>query len=95
MENLHLKNLDLEKALKKSKTQKLPEQIKVNIQTPTVIDVDEEDTVNNKNVLFESTVKLLLIGWVAVGLSFAFTHPYLMIDIGKALYNFVEAIFNF
>lgn len=95
MENLHLKNLDLEKALKKSKLKNLPEQIKVNIQTPTVIDVDEEDTVNNKNVLFESTVKLLLIGWVAVGLSFAFTHPYLMIDIGKALYNFVEAIFNF
>lgn len=31
MENLHLKNLDLEKALKKSKTQKLPNQIKVNI----------------------------------------------------------------
>ena len=95
MENLHLKNLDLEKALKKSKTQKLPEQIKVNIQIPTVIDVDEEDTEDNKNVLFESIVKLLLIGLLAVGLSFAFTHPYLMIDIGKALYNFVEAIFNF
>lgn len=62
MENLHLKNLDLEKALKKSKTKNLSNQIKVNIQTPTVIDVDEEDTVNNKNVLFESTVKLLLIG---------------------------------
>lgn len=95
MENLHLKNLDMDKILKKSKTKNLSNQIKVNIQTPTVIDVDEEDTVNNKNVLFESTVKLLLIGWVAVGLMFAFTHPYLMIDIGKALYNFMEAIFSF
>ena len=95
MENLHLKNLDLEKALKKSKTQKLPEQIKVNIQTPTVIDVDEEDTEDNKNVILESMVKLLLIGWVVVGLFFAFTHPYLMIDIGKVLYNFMEAIFSF
>jgi len=94
MENLHLKNLDLEKALKKSKTQKLPEQIKVNIQTPTVIDVDEEDTVNNKNVLFESTVKLLLIGWVAVGLSFAFTHPYFVIEIGRSLYKIGELIFG-
>lgn len=95
MENLHLKNLDMDKILKKSKTKNLPNQIKVNIQTPTVIDVDEEDTEDNENVLFESTVNLLLIGWVAVGLSFAFTHPYLMIDIGKVLYNFVEAIFNF
>lgn len=95
MENLHLKNLDMDKILKKSKTKNLSNQIKVNIQTPTVIDVDEEDTVNNKNVLFESTVKLLLIGWVAVGLFFAFTHSYLMIDIGKALYNFMEAIFSF
>ena len=95
MENLHLKNLDLEKALKKSKTKNLPNQIKVNIQTPTVIDIDEEDMDDNKNVLFESMVKLLLICWVVVGLFFAFTHPYLMIDIGKALYNFVEAIFNF
>lgn len=94
MENLHLKNLDLEKALKKSKTQKLPEQTKVNIQTPTVIDVDEEDTVNNKNVLFESTVKLLLIGWVAVGLSFAFTHPYFVIEIGRSLYKIGELIFG-
>ena len=85
----------MDKILKKSKTKNLPNQIKVNIQTPTVIDVDEEDTEDNENVLFESIVNLLLIGWVAVGLSFAFTHPYLMIDIGKVLYNFVEAIFNF
>lgn len=94
MENLHLKNLDLEKALKKSKTKNLPNQIKVNIQTPTVIGVDEEDTVNNKNVLFESTVKLLLIGWVAVGLTFAFTHPYFVIEIGRSLYKFGELIFG-
>ena len=31
MENLHLKNLDMDKILKKSKTQKLPEQIKSHI----------------------------------------------------------------
>lgn len=37
MENLHLKNLDLEKALKKSKIKKLPEQIKNHIP------IDEED----------------------------------------------------
>ena len=47
MENLHLKNLDMDKILKKSKTKNLPNQIKVNIQTPTVIDVDEEDTEDN------------------------------------------------
>lgn len=94
MENLHLKNLDLEKAFKKSKIEKLPEQIKVNMQTPTVIDVDEEDTEDNKNVLFESSVKLLMIGWVAVGLTFAFTHPYFVIDIGRSLYKFGELIFG-
>lgn len=94
MENLHLKNLDLEKALKKSKTQKLPEQIKVNIQTPTVIDVDEEDMNDNKNVLFESMVKLLMIGWVVVGLFFAFTHPYFVIEIGRSLYKIGELIFG-
>ena len=92
MENLYLKNLDMGKILKKSKTKNLPEQIKVNIQTPTVIDVDEEDTEDNENVLFESTVKLLLIGWVAVGLIFAFTHPYLIINIGESLYNFLELL---
>lgn len=37
MENLHLKNLDLEKALKKSKLKNLPEQIKNHIP------IDEED----------------------------------------------------
>ena len=95
MENLHLKNLDMDKILKKSKTKNLPEQIKVNIQTPTVIDVDEEDTEDNKNVLFESIVKLLMIAWIAVGLTFAVTHPYFVIEIGKALYNFMEAIFSF
>ena len=95
MENLHLKNLDMDKILKKSKTKNLPNQIKVNIQTPTVIDVDEEDMDDDKNVIFESSVKLLMIGWVAVGLTFAFTHPYFVIEIGKALYNFMEAIFSF
>lgn len=60
MENLHLKNLDMDKILKKSKTKNLPEQIKVNIQTPTVIDVDEEDE-DDKNLLFESFVTLLMI----------------------------------
>lgn len=94
MENLHLKNLDMDKILKKFKTQKLPEQIKVNIQTPTVIDVDEEDTEDNENVLFESTVNLLLIGWLAVGLSFTFTHPYFVIEIGRSLYKIGELIFG-
>lgn len=84
MENLHLKNLDMNKILKKSKTQNLAEQIKVNMQTPTVIDVDKDDE-DNKNVLFESSVKLLMIGWVAVGLTFAFTHPYFVIEIGRSL----------
>ena len=94
MKNLHLKNLDMDKILKKSKTKNRPNQIKVNIQTPTVIDVDEEDTEDNKNVLFESTIKLLLIGWVAVGLSFAFTHPYFVIEIGRSLYKIGELIFG-
>lgn len=93
MENLHLKNLDMDKILKKSKTKELPKQIKVNLQTPTVIDVDEEDE-DDKNVLFESIVKLLMIAWLAVGLVFVFTHPYLIIDIGKALYKLGELIFG-
>lgn len=93
MENLHLKNLDMNKILKKSKTQNLPEQIKVNMQTPTVIDVDKDDE-DNKNVIFESSVKLLMIGWVAVGLTFAFTHPYFVIEIGRSLYKIGELIFG-
>lgn len=91
MENLHLKNLDMDKILKKSKTEELPEQIKVNIQTPTVIDVDEEDE-GDKNCLFESFVKLLSLWWVAIGLSFAFTHPHFVINIGESLYNLLEAL---
>lgn len=91
MENLHLKNLDMNKILKKSKTQELPEQIKVNIQTPTVIDIDEEND-GDKNVLFESFVKLLSIACLAIGLSFAFTHPHLVINIGEGLYNILEAL---
>lgn len=84
----------MDKILKKSKTKNLPEQINVNIQTPTVIDVDEEDTVDNKNIIFESFVKLLMIIWLAVGLVFAFTHPYFVIEIGRSLYKFGELIFG-
>lgn len=93
MENLHLKNLDMDKILKKSKTKNLPEQIKVNIQTTTVIDVDEEDE-DDKNLLFESFVTLLMIVWLAVGLIFAFTHPYFVIEIGRSLYKIGELIFG-
>ena len=93
MENLHLKNLDMDKILKKSKTNNLPKQIKVNLQTQTVIDVDKEDE-DDKNVLFESIVKLLMIVWLAVGLVFAFTHPYFVIEIGRSLYKFGELIFG-
>lgn len=93
MENLHLKNLDMDKILKKSKTKNLPNQIKVNIQTPTVIDVDEEDE-DDKNLLFESFVTLLMIVWLAVGLIFAFTHPYFVIEIGRSLYKIGELIFG-
>lgn len=93
MENLHLKNLDMNKILKKSKTKNLPEQIKVNIQTPTVIDVDEEDE-DDKNLLYESFVRLLMIVWFAVGLIFAFTHPYFIIEIGRSLYKIGELIFG-
>ena len=85
MENLHLKNLDMDKILKKSKTK--------NIQTPTVIDVDEEDE-DDKNLLFESFVTLLMIVWLAVGLIFAFTHPYFVIEIGRSLYKIGELIFG-
>lgn len=76
MENLHLKNLDLEKAFKKSKIKNLPEQIKVNIQTPTVIDVDDEGTEDIKNVIFESIAKFLFVALLAIGLSFVFTQAY-------------------
>lgn len=83
----------MDKILKKSKTNNLPKQIKVNLQTPTVIDVDKEDE-DDKNVLFESIVKLLMIVWLAVGLVFAFTHPYFVIEIGRSLYKFGELIFG-
>lgn len=83
----------MDKILKKSKTKNLPEQIKVNIQTPTVIDVDEEDE-DDKNLLFESFVTLLMIVWLAVGLIFAFTHPYFVIEIGRSLYKIGELIFG-
>ena len=76
MENLHLKNLDLEKVFKKSKIKNLPEQIKVNIQTPTVIDVDDEGTEDIKNVIFESIAKFLFVALLAIGLSFVFTQLY-------------------
>lgn len=82
------------KILKKSKTKNLPEQIKVNIQTPTIVDIDEEDMDDNKNVLFESFVTLLMIIWLAVGLVFAFTHPYFVIEIGRSLYKIGELIFG-
>lgn len=75
MKNLHLKNLDLEKAFKKSKIKNLPEQIKVNIQTPTVIDVDDEGTEDIKNVIFESIAEFLFVALLILGLSFVFiTH---------------------
>lgn len=93
MENLHLKNLDIDKLLKTSKSKELSEQIKVNIQTPTVIDVDEEDE-DDKNWLFKSIVKLLMIAWVAVGLNLAVTHPYFVIEIGKAFYNLGESLLS-
>lgn len=83
----------MDKILKKSKTKNLPEQIKVNIQTPTVIDVDEEDE-DDKNLLFESFVTLLMIVWLAVGLIFAFTYPYFVIEIGRSLYKIGELIFG-
>lgn len=81
MENLHLKNLDLTKINKKMKNNKVKRKV-------------IQDTEDNKNVLFESSVKLLMIGWVAVGLTFAFTHPYFVIEIGRSLYKIGELIFG-
>lgn len=72
MENLHLKNLDMDKILKKSKTKDLSEQIKVNMQTPTVINVDKEDAKDYKNIIFESIAKFVFVALVALGLSFVF-----------------------
>ena len=69
MENLHLKNLDLEKVLKKSKIEKLPEQIKVNIQTPTIIDIDKT---NNKKKLSDKIADIGLISCLFIWIYFAF-----------------------
>ena len=59
MENLHLKNLDLEKALKKSKIEKLPEQIKSHI--PIDKEEDDEYEYNRLMTLICNTVFGVLI----------------------------------
>lgn len=82
MENLHLKNLDLEKALKKSKIEKLPEQIKVNIQTPTIIDIDKT---NNKKKLSDKIAVIGLIGCLIEFIYFVSTQPESSVIIGRVL----------
>lgn len=67
MENLHLKNLDLEKALKKSKIEKLPEQIKNHIPIDEEDD-DEYDHNRLKNLICNTVFGVLIFAHVALAI---------------------------
>lgn len=66
MENLHLKNLDLEKALKKSKIKKLPEQIKNHI--PIDEEVDEYEYNRVVNVICNTVFGVLIFAHVVLAI---------------------------
>lgn len=84
MENLHLKNLDMDKILKKSKTKDLSEQIKINIQTPTVVDIDKT---NNKKKLSDKIAVIGLIGCLIEFIYFVCTQPTSPVIIGRTLFG--------
>lgn len=66
MENLHLKNLDFEKALKKSKLKNLPEQIKNHIP----IDEEDDEYEDNrlKNLICNTVFGILIFAHVALAI---------------------------
>lgn len=82
MENLHLKNLDLEKALKKSKIEKLPEQIKNHIP----IDEEDDDEYNHnrlKNLICNTVFGILIFAHVAL----AIIYPERLMAFAQAMFG--------
>lgn len=82
MENLHLKNLDIDKLLNKPKTQNLPEQIKQHIP------IDD----NNDNEVDGDRLKNLICNTVFGGLIFA--HVVLAIMYPDRLIAFGYSLFG-
>lgn len=81
MENLHLKNLDLEKALKKSKLKNLPEQIKNHIP----IDEDDDEYEDNrlKNLICNTVFGVLIFAHVVL----AMIYPERLIAFGYSIFG--------
>ena len=82
MENLHLKNLDLEKAFKKSKIEKLPDQIKSHIP----IDEEDDEYEDNRlmNLICNTVFGILIFAHVVL----AMIYPERIIALGHALFGF-------
>lgn len=81
MKNLHLKNLDLEKALKKSKLKNLPEQIKNHI--PIGEDDDEYEDNRLKNLICNTVFGVLIFAHVVL----AMIYPERIIELGYSLFG--------
>lgn len=81
MENLHLKNLDLEKAFKKSKIEKLPEHIKSHIP----IDEDDDEYEDNRlmNLICNTVFGVLIFAHVVL----AMIYPERLIALGYSLFG--------
>lgn len=69
MENLHLKNLDLEKVFKKSKIKNLPEQIKSHIP----IDEDDDEYEDNrlKNLICNTVFSFFIFAHVVLAIIYS------------------------
>lgn len=81
MENLHLKNLDLEKAFKKSKIEKLPDQIKSHIP----IDEEDDEYEDNRlrNLICNTVFGVLIFAQVVL----AMIYPERIIALGHSLFG--------
>lgn len=81
MENLHLKNLDLEKAFKKSKIEKLPDQIKSHIP----IDEEDDEYEDNRlmNLICNTVFGVLIFAHVVL----AMIYPERLIALGYSMFG--------
>ena len=80
MENLHLKNLDIEKLLNKPKINNLPEQIKNHIP------IDEEDEYEN-NQLKNLVCNIVFGGLIFAHVVLAMIYPDRLIALGYSLFG--------
>ena len=81
MENLHLKNLDMDKILKNQKIEKLPEQIKSHI--PISEDDDEYEDNRLKNLICNTVFGVLIFAHVVL----AMIYPERLIALGYSLFG--------